>query len=317
MTVAVVLLGYAALLGFAVPGPLRRARWARRAPRLAIAVWRAASVSALVSAGLAGLALATGWLLARQPAPFGHPVGPAARTAYTGAPAPALAALGAALTTVLAGRVACCLARQWLRTRREHRRHLTGLALLGRAAPGLAAVVVPGATPAVYCLPGRGRSGRGGRVVVSTAAVDLLDAAQLAAVLEHERAHLRARHHRRRATAIALARALPRVPLLAHAPDALTELTEMAADDAAAARHGRRPLAQALVRFGLAGAAPPALAAGGQGAVRRVERLLRPPAPLRLPARTLARLATTGLLAAPIPAACLPLAILTCIAAAS
>src|SRR5205823_13558079 len=68
MTVAAVLIGYATLLGFAVPGPLRRARWTRRSPRLAIAVWRAASASAVASAGLAGLALATGWLLARQPA---------------------------------------------------------------------------------------------------------------------------------------------------------------------------------------------------------------------------------------------------------
>jgi Zn-dependent protease with chaperone function len=67
--------------------------------------------------------------------------------------------------------------------------------------------VIDHEAPAVYCLPGRH-----GRVVVATAALRALDDERLAAVLAHERAHLRQRHHLLRATAEALAVALPFVP---------------------------------------------------------------------------------------------------------
>jgi hypothetical protein len=90
----------------------------------------------------------------------------------------------------------------------------------------------------------------------------------------------------------------------------------MAADDTAARRNGPGPLAEALVRFGLAGAPAPALAAGGRTVVHRLERMLSPPRPLPLPTRTAARLLTAGMLAAPAAAGCLPVAILACLAAA-
>jgi len=55
--VAVALLGYAALLLSAGAGVLARARWADRAPRLAVAAWLALTGSAVMSLILGGLAL--------------------------------------------------------------------------------------------------------------------------------------------------------------------------------------------------------------------------------------------------------------------
>src|SRR5581483_3535026 len=101
-------------------------------------------------------------------------------------------------------------------------------------------------------------------------------ARQLQAVLAHERAHLRCRHHLMLAAAAALARAFPRVPLFAQAGPELGVLAEMAAD-AAARRHGPDHLAKALVILARAGTRPAALAAGGPAAIARIQRLLAPP----------------------------------------
>ena len=57
MIVAVALLGYAVLLLSAGAGALGRARWADRAPRLAVAAWLALTGSATASVALGGLAL--------------------------------------------------------------------------------------------------------------------------------------------------------------------------------------------------------------------------------------------------------------------
>jgi len=57
MIVAVALLGYAALLLTAGAAALARARWADRAPRLAVAAWLALTGSTVVSVVLGGVAL--------------------------------------------------------------------------------------------------------------------------------------------------------------------------------------------------------------------------------------------------------------------
>ena len=82
-----------------------------------------------------------------------------------------------------------------------------------------------------YCLPGRV-----GTIVLTTAALAALDDAELAAVLAHERAHLRGRHHLVLAAASALAQTLPFLPGLCTAQTELARLLEMIADDKAADR---------------------------------------------------------------------------------
>ena len=74
-----------------------------------------------------------------------------------------------------------------LRARQRQRALLSLLAHGDPKVPG--ALVVDYPTAAAYCLPGL-RSA----IVISAGTLDLLDSAELAAVLAHERAHLRERH---------------------------------------------------------------------------------------------------------------------------
>jgi Zn-dependent protease with chaperone function len=138
--------------------------------------------------------------------------------------------------------------------------------------PGLRILAAP--TPMAYCLPGV----RNNRVVLSQGAMHQLDQSEVAAVLAHEHAHVRARHDLVLESFAALHAAFPRgtrseVPL-----QQSRLLVELLADDAARARTGAVPLARALVA--LAGQTPPdaALAAGADASTIRVrlERLAAP-----------------------------------------
>ena len=107
--------------------------------------------------------------------------------------------------------------------------------------------------PAVYC-PGPGRD----RIVISAGAMAALTEGQIRAVLAHERAHLRCRHHPMLTLTTGLARAFPRVPLLDRARVQVGVLAEMAAD-AAVRGHRGDDLAAALVILAGAGRRPAAL----------------------------------------------------------
>jgi Zn-dependent protease with chaperone function len=187
-------------------------------------------------------------------------------------------ALSVALLALLCGVLAVAGAVA-LRTRRRQR---ALLALLGHGdpkVPGALVVDHPGA--AAYCVPGL-RS----RIVISAGTLDLLDQAELAAVLAHERAHVRERHDLVLLPFTALCRAFPRCGVATQAYGCVALLVEMLADDRARRSRPARELATALLRFGVAGAqAPPsgALAASAvhEGEVAaRVARLLEPQAGL-------------------------------------
>jgi beta-lactamase regulating signal transducer with metallopeptidase domain len=261
---------------------LATAQWPRRAPAAAILLWQSLGLGwGLAAVGaLAGLAASpdhsgvAGGVLAfaasaveRSASPLRQPV---ALTALRLASLIMAIALLGLLCWVLA---AACAA--VLRTRRRQRALLTLLARGDPKVPGALVVDHPGA--AAYCLPGL-RS----RIVISAGTLDLLDQAELAAVLAHERAHVRERHDLVLLPFTALCRAFPwsEVPREAHQAVAL--LVEMLADDRARRTRTGRELATALMRFGVAGAAAPpsgALAAveAGQGeVVTRVNRLLEP-----------------------------------------
>ena len=78
-------------------------------------------------------------------------------------------------------------------------------------APGALVIDYPAA--AAYCLPGI-RS----QIVVSVGTLDLLAPAELAAVLAHERAHVRARHDLVLIPFTSLRRAFPRSRVMTQAP---------------------------------------------------------------------------------------------------
>lgn len=297
---AAVLGVYAVVAAVVLPRLIGRARWADRAPRLAIALWQAASVSVVVSAVLAVLAVAVpasvvGHGLAGLFAACASLLSHGADLSSAGTRA------GLLVGGLLVARVAYTGGAVLLRARRERRRHAAALALLGRHDGELGALVVDYDERMAYCLPGRN-----GQTVITTGALRSLAPEQVAAVLAHEQAHLRGRHHLVLAGTQTLCRAFPRVPLFERARVEVARLVELQADDVAARRHPRIHIAAALV--GLATGRVPsfALGAGGETALTRVRRMLHPEVPLSRGERLAGLLAVGLMLAGPATVAAIP-----------
>jgi hypothetical protein len=290
---------------------LPRASWPRRSPAAAILLWQALGLaSGLATVGtLIGLALpaSNGGLvrsvlraaaLLRDGDAFGmaamfglRPAGGAVILAVR----LACLAAGLALLTLLCWVLVAALAAA-LQARRRQRTLLTLLAHGDPKVPGALVVDYPSA--AAYCLPGL-RS----RIVVSVGTLELLGRRELAAVLAHERAHLRERHDLVLLPFTALRRAFPRSATCTDAHRAVALLVEMLADDRALRGRPARELVSALVRFGTAGTCPApagALAAGEGEVAARVTRLLQPVRPLPAAAVLGICLASALLVAAPI-----------------
>ena len=289
-----------------VPGAaiLASARWPYRSPAAAILLWQAlglswglAAVGALAGlgavpgrCGVAGGALSGASRALRDAAALGFgasALGAAARLAVLAASAALLALLCWVLVAASAAVIVA---------RRRHRALLSLLAHGDPKVPG--ALVVDHPAAAAYCVPGL-RS----RIVFSAGTLDLLDQAELAAVLAHERAHLRARHDLVLLPFCALARAFPRARLVRRAGAAVALLVEMLADDQALRQRPARELATALLRVGVSGAGQTpwgALAAADDEVVARVTRLLTPQARLSVPAQALICSAAAVLVAVPI-----------------
>lgn len=147
------------------------------------------------------------------------------------------------------------------RTRREHRQllELVGRDFdeLDRPEPRLRVIQHP--APTAYCVPGLSH-----RVVISTGMLERLGADEVAAVLAHERAHVRARHDLLVEFFTVLHTAMPQ--RLRH-EDVLAEvhlLAEVLADRSGARTAGRLPMGRALVA--LAGAQHPVAMLGAASA---------------------------------------------------
>jgi Zn-dependent protease with chaperone function len=302
MTAALVLLAYAVVLGALGPRLLEHAAWSDRAPRLGILAWQAATASVLGALVLASLTLvvpagATSHGLAH----FLRVCQMMLQAGYGGVDQPVGALLGLAVAAGLmswtGGHVISALAT----SARHRRRHVEMLAILARRRPDLDALVIDHDQPLAYCLGGRHRC-----VVLTTGALERLQGDQLAAVLAHERAHLRGRHDLAVNLAVAVSRAFPGVPLFGRARSEIARLVELLADDAAARRHDRVSVAAALVT--LAEGRPPtvALGAGGHTALLRVRRMLAPHRPLSRAAGLAGHLGVALLVALPLAIAANP-----------
>lgn len=277
MIVTSALLGYAALLLGPGAGALARAGWPDRAPRLALAAWLALTGSAVVSVALGGLALLVPTMrVSADLAALLATCVMAVRASYAHPGGAALAGAGAVLGLAVIGRVTWCAAVTLARAALARRRHRRGLAMAGRHDGRLGAVVLHSPTAAAWCLPGAGR-----QVVLTTAAIQALDAAQLTAVLAHERSHQRGHHHLLVSLAGSLAAAFPRVPAFRQGQEQVARLVELLADDAAAAASPRLKVAEALLALAApAPAAAAALGAGGSATAARIRRLIAAPVPL-------------------------------------
>jgi len=299
LTAATLFALYVAAAGMFAPVLLRRA-WAARSPRLAMTLWLVLPVS-WVAAILLTILAATAPFQLTWPVPPGRSRGLLAGLVVPGGRA--IATVGFLLAAAVVLRTAGCVAGELHRGWRDRREHAALVAATGNPGHEPDVAIVDHDAPAVYCLPG-GRY----QIVISAGARAALTPGQLRAVLAHERAHLRCRHHLILALAAGMARAFPRVPLLGQAKPQLAVLAEMAADDAAARRHCRDDLAAALVVLARAGAHRATLAASGPEAIARLQRILDPERP-----RTgLARLAAVAALIPPVVIACLPLLLAAC-----
>jgi Zn-dependent protease with chaperone function len=265
----------AVLLVGPVPALLARATWPLRAPRAAMVLWQAIALAAVLSAFSAGIATATRLLM---PGPDGRPtasiIGAVGRLGW-----PLWTAYIAvfALTVLVGARLMVAVVRVVIanRRRRAHHRMVVDLvgvgndvALAQRCARTRDLRILHVPQPLAYCLPGV-RS----RVVVSEGTLTTLADDEVAAILTHERAHLRARHDLVLEAFTAVHAAFPRLVRSASALGAVQLLVELLADDAAVRAAGRAPLARALVACASGRAPSGALAAGGTSTVLRVRRL--------------------------------------------
>jgi len=259
VTIAAILIAYAALAGTLGGGLLRRGPWAARAPLPGIIIWLAAAWSVIAAGVLASLSLAVdstaiGGQLSRV-------IGACVirlRSAYATPGGRSVAWPSLAVTAIILVWAAAAVARYLGTDRRLALRHAETARLVGRRDPALGAVLLDHAVPAAYCVASRPPT-----VVVTSGALRALDATQLAAVLAHEHAHLRAHHQLLRAIARIARRTAPFLPLLRHADEQITRLIELHADDAASRVSGPAPLAAALAI--LASATPPDQSSGVAG----------------------------------------------------
>jgi beta-lactamase regulating signal transducer with metallopeptidase domain len=190
-----------------------------------------------------------------------------------------------------------------VRTTRIRRRHRALLELIVRPSAELPDTrLLEHPAPVAFCIPGARPL-----LVLSSGMVAELDDGQLAAVVAHERAHLKEHHHLLLLPFVAWEAALPVLPSAGRAHGAVRELVEMRADDVAltslAGPGARRTLARAIVAAagGAGGVGVPAgaLAVTGSATGARVVRLLEPAQALPAAARWSALLAAGLLLLLP------------------
>lgn len=222
-------------------------------------------------------------------------------TAVTAGTLPGWQQVSAVVSVALAGGILGRLVWATLagaRARRQHSPQVDRLRLLALAGPPGEPLWVDDDRAMALSI-----GGRPGLIIATKGLRKQLTPAAVQATLEHERAHLRGRHHALVTVAETLATALPRCPLLRAAPAATKDLVELAADAWAARRCGPEAVRTALRQ--LAGHQAPAvgLAMAGRltelrmsrlGAPTSVDRLVRWPGSVAMAVGALALPTGTG-----------------------
>jgi Zn-dependent protease with chaperone function len=279
------LLVLAGLVSFVATRWLPAASWVRRSPRLGLAAWYTVLVTVISSVAGAAVSLVATWRgTSAMVCAWWMWCAEAIRGAHGGGGWLVATAVACVLLVVAvrAGRAGWRLGRAVAQRRRDH---AAMLAVLGQERAELGATVVDCPLPVAYVVPGRPA-----RVVVSTGALAVLPAGQVAAVLAHERAHAGGRHHLLVDGVRLLCAAFPTAALFIEACRQVDRLVELHADDVAIRGHAGVDLARALVAMAEAAAGQRhpmnplvpvgAVAATGGGALERVRRLLDPPVAL-------------------------------------
>ncbi|MGV9802236.1 M56 family metallopeptidase [Mycobacterium sp. NPDC003449] len=297
-----------------VPAMLARAAWPMRAPRAAIVLWQSIALAAVLSAFSAGIAIASRLFV---PGPDGRPTATiTSEIEALGWPLWSLYVVVFTFTLFIGARLCVAVVQVAVATRRRRAHHRMMVDLLSKSRDAMPAHLCTHGSangqltrgglrildveqPLAYCLPGV-RS----RVVVSEGTLTALSDGEIAAILTHERAHLRARHDLVLEMFTAVHAAFPRFVRSANALDAVRLLIELLADDAAVRAAGPTPLARALVACASGRTPSGAMAAGGPTTVVRVRRLGGKPNSLILAA--VAYLAAVAVLVVPTVAVAVP-----------
>ncbi|EGD42850.1 M56 family metallopeptidase [Nocardioides sp. NPDC057772] len=267
---ALLLATYAAVAGTLGAAWLRDARWTSLAPRLAIAAWQALAISVLLSLAASGLALGIS---------FSHVSGDVARFfslcaenlrhGYASPGGAFTALLGLTLFLALLSRTMWCAVGVSVSDRRERAARIAAFDMVGRPDAATGALIVEHDAPYAFCIGGRRH-----RVVLTSGLLAALRPDELDAVLAHEHAHLRQRHH----TALVACRALfgtlaPVFPAFRTAMPLVRLYAELCADDGARRRVGPGPLRDALARLACNPAPAGTLAASAHDVEARLSRL--------------------------------------------
>lgn len=249
----------AVLLAWPVPLLLRRAQWVSRAPHLAMFVWQAVGLTG----GLAMIGAPLMWGLK----PLGDGLVQALTELFTVLHHHGWSTLisdydwspgriaGVTAGLMLAAHLILTLLNTYIQTLRQRAKHRNAIALLSLPqddasdlpdqkpdSDSLQLRVLPHDSPLAYCLPGM----LGAIMVLSQGLVNRLSSAQLETVVAHEKAHLKQRHDLLRLAFESWDRACAWLPTTSVARTAVTELTEMLADDAALVNHNREDLLTAI-----------------------------------------------------------------------
>jgi Zn-dependent protease with chaperone function len=248
MTVSLALLLLGVLAAVVAPRLMSRAEWPELEPVVALWVWQCVVAAVLLSFALSMIfSAAAAWGAVR-----GHVFAPAPQGVMEAYALGAHRPWSAVIAVVLASGglwTAAMLSREIHRARRRRRQGRKDLlvrspVLPGEEPGGAPLVVLEAERPDAWWLPGTAP-----RLVITTAALRRLKGRQLDAVLAHEQGHARARHDWLRHCSGALANGFPQVPVFAAFRDEMHRLVELAADDVASRRFGRRTIALALVEL--------------------------------------------------------------------
>ncbi len=262
-----------ALLATVLLGPvstaMARARWVDRAPRAGVAVWQAIGASALLAGIGSGLCVA----VERYHRGVVGGMGQLAEGIVDGRPLAMIGlpdALGLTLAADLAFVLCCMLGAVTVNTVLTRRRHRRLVDLLALRTLETGAAVLDYSAAVAYCVPGIRP-----RIVVSAGAIELLDDAELDAVVAHEKGHAHEHHGLVMLPLAGVSKVFAFVPYARLAPTSVAGLLEMAADDYAVRRRDPSALVSALVSMATAGVVPSCtFALTGGWVSRRVERLL-------------------------------------------
>ncbi len=267
---AAVLVAFSVLLLGPVSASLSRTQWMQHAPRAGVLLWQCVGLGAILSG------IGAGWTLAvsRYGTGFAGGTKELIEGMFSSHPLQGLGlydALGLTLAADLAIVLCAVFTVITMRTVRLRARHRKLLDLVTHVSPEYPGTEFLADERAVaYCLPGLRP-----RIVLSDGTLALLDPEKLWAVIQHERGHAHEHHGLVMLPMVGVQKLFGGVPYARYAPMSIGRLLEMAADDFASRRCGRRPLAAALVEMASSGWAPSCgFAAASTDVVARVSRLL-------------------------------------------